>query len=100
MDRRAFAASVFAAAVSLASTAALTSASAQSANSQQQANKKMAMAEHLQKCYGVNAIGRNDCAAGAHSCAGQATKADDPNSFVLLPHGDCGKIAGGSLSPA
>lgn len=55
--------------------------------------------QHLQRCYGVNAVGKNDCAAGAHSCAGQATQARDPNSFVLLPAGDCGKIAGGSLKP-
>ncbi|MGH8272582.1 MAG: BufA1 family periplasmic bufferin-type metallophore [Gammaproteobacteria bacterium] len=52
---------------------------------------------HLQRCYGVNAVAKNDCAAGVHSCAGQATKARDPASFVLLPAGDCGKIAGGSL---
>ncbi len=65
-----------------------------------QANMKRAMAQHLVKCYGVNAIGRNDCAAGAHSCAGQATKARDPESFVLLPQGDCQKLAGGSLKPA
>ena len=54
----------------------------------------------MQKCYGINAVGKNDCAAGAHSCAGQATKARDPNSFVLLPAGDCGKIAGGSPKPS
>ena len=54
----------------------------------------------MQKCYGINAVGKNDCAAGAHSCAGQATKARDPNSFVLLPAGDCAKIAGGSSNPS
>lgn len=55
---------------------------------------------HLEKCFGVAARGRNDCAQGAHSCAGQATRDRDPGSFVLLPAGDCGKIAGGSLKPA
>jgi uncharacterized membrane protein len=50
----------------------------------------------LEKCYGINAAGRNDCAEGAHSCAGQSTQAHDPKSFVLLPAGDCSKIAGGS----
>lgn len=49
------------------------------------------------KCYGANAVAKNDCAEGAHSCAGQATQARDPKSFVLLPAGDCGKIAGGKL---
>ncbi|MBS2132261.1 DUF2282 domain-containing protein (plasmid) [Burkholderia thailandensis] len=52
---------------------------------------------HLEKCYGVNAVSKNDCAGGAHSCAGQATQARDPKSFVLLPAGDCSKIAGGIL---
>ncbi|TCW82979.1 hypothetical protein C5O80_17965 [Burkholderia sp. SRS-46] len=52
---------------------------------------------HLEKCYGVNAVAKNDCAEGAHSCAGQATQARDPKSFVLLPAGDCGKLAGGKL---
>ena len=51
----------------------------------------------LQKCYGINAAAKNDCAEGAHSCAGQATKARDAKSFVMLPAGDCGKIQGGQL---
>ena len=52
--------------------------------------------DHLEKCYGINAVSKNDCAEGAHSCAGQATKARDTKSFVLLPAGACAKIAGGS----
>lgn len=59
-------------------------------------NMARMMKDHLEKCYGINAVARNDCAEGAHSCAGQATKARDTKSFVLLPGGDCGKIAGGS----
>lgn len=50
----------------------------------------------LEKCYGINVAGKNDCAEGAHSCAGQATQARDTKSFVLLPGGDCSKIQGGS----
>ena len=53
----------------------------------------------LQKCYGINSAAKNDCAEGAHSCAGQATKLRDPISFVLLPAGDCSKIQGGKLKP-
>jgi len=52
--------------------------------------------DKLEKCYGINAAGKNDCATGAHSCAGQATDARDPKSYVLLPAGSCIKIAGGS----
>ncbi|MGY2492858.1 BufA1 family periplasmic bufferin-type metallophore [Cupriavidus sp. CP313] len=54
----------------------------------------------LEKCYGINAVAKNDCAEGAHSCAGQATHARDAKSFVLLPAGDCSKIQGGKLKPA
>ena len=52
--------------------------------------------DHLEKCYGINAAAKNDCAEGAHSCAGQATQARDTKSFVLLPAGVCGKIQGGN----
>ena len=60
-------------------------------------NMARMQSQHLEKCYGINAAAKNDCAEGAHSCAGQATKAHDTKSFVLLPAGDCGKIAGGNL---
>ncbi|MDE2580755.1 MAG: DUF2282 domain-containing protein [Rhodospirillales bacterium] len=104
MDRRIFAASVLAAAVGMAGVAGVTAAPASAAMMTKaqmmkvkEANMHRAKTQHLVACYGVNAVGRNDCAAGAHSCAGQATKANDPASFVLLPKGDCGKLAGGSL---
>ena len=58
------------------------------------------MPQGSEKCYGIAAKAKNDCAAGAHSCAGQATKDRDPASFVFLPKGACGKIAGGSLTGA
>jgi uncharacterized membrane protein len=52
-----------------------------------------------ERCYGVAKAGLNDCAAGAHSCAGQSTRNFDKASFVYLPHGACGKLAGGQLTP-
>jgi len=52
----------------------------------------------LEKCFGINAAAKNDCAEGAHSCAGQATQARDSKSFVLLPAGDCSKIQGGKTT--
>ena len=60
-------------------------------------NMARAMANKLEKCYGINALSKNDCAEGVHSCAGQADKPRDTKSFVLLPAGDCNKIAGGKL---
>jgi uncharacterized membrane protein len=99
MNRRAFAASTLSAAVGLALASAALPASAQMP---QVVKDNMMRAEkgHLEKCYGINAVAKNDCAEGAHSCAGQATQARDPKSFVLLPAGDCSKIQGGVLKPA
>lgn len=51
-----------------------------------------------EKCYGINAKGSNDCAAAAHSCAGQSTKAKDPASWLYVPTGTCTKIDGGKLT--
>ena len=51
----------------------------------------------MEKCYGVAKAGKNDCAAGDHSCAGQSTKDFDKASFVSLPPGACAKLAGGNL---
>ncbi len=53
----------------------------------------------VEKCYGVAKAAKNDCASGAHSCAGQSTKDFDKASFVALPAGKCEKLAGGSLTP-
>ena len=61
-------------------------------------NMARAAKDHLEKCYGINAVSKNDCAEGVHSCAGQATQARDTKSFVLLPTGVCGKIQGGKTS--
>ena len=63
-------------------------------------NMVRAQKNHLEHCYGINAAGKNDCATGVHSCAGEATQARDPQSFVLLPAGDCTKIQGGSTKAA
>jgi uncharacterized membrane protein len=51
-----------------------------------------------EKCYGIAKAGKNDCAAGVHSCAGQSTKTNDKASFVYLPVGACSKISGASTS--
>jgi uncharacterized membrane protein len=42
-----------------------------------------------EKCYGISLKGQNDCAAGAHSCAGTATTDYDGMSFKLVPKGTC-----------
>jgi uncharacterized membrane protein len=102
MNRYARAAYTLSAALGLAAAMSTTVGAADMpmANMPQVAKDNMMRAEqqHLEKCYGINAVSKNDCAEGAHSCAGQSTMAHDPKSFVLVPHGDCAKIAGGSLT--
>jgi uncharacterized membrane protein len=104
MNNRLIAASTLATAVGLALAMQTPTVRAQGvpANAPQIVKDNMArMArDKLEKCYGINAAARNDCAEGAHSCAGMATIARDPKSFVLLPGGDCGRIQGGKLTPA
>lgn len=52
-----------------------------------------------EKCYGINAAGKNDCAASnSHSCAGEAKQAMDPKSWIFVPVGTCAKIQGGRTS--
>lgn len=97
MNRRTFVPSALAAAVGLAMAAQALPAKAQQADPKKQTMERMQKG-NLEKCYGVAAKGKNDCAEGAHSCAGQATAARDPQSFVLVPAGACGKIEGGKTS--
>ena len=101
MNHRLFAASVLSTAIGLAMVMQAQPTEAQGmANSPQIVKDNMAkmQQQHLEKCYGINAAAKNDCAEGAHSCAGQATQARDVKSFVLLPAGDCSKIAGGKTT--
>jgi uncharacterized membrane protein len=51
-----------------------------------------------EKCYGVAKAGKNDCAGGAHACAGQGTKDNSAKEFIKLPKGTCERIVGGSLT--
>ena len=53
-----------------------------------------------EKCYGVAKAGKNDCAGGAHACAGQSSKDKSPREFIELPKGTCERIVGGSLTPS
>lgn len=56
-----------------------------------------------EKCYGIAMKGQNDCAAGAHSCAGHSTIDYDGQSFKLVPAGTCTTmetpLGPGSLEP-
>src|SRR6266567_9223397 len=103
MNRRVFAASALSTALGLVMAMPAVPAYAQGmdmSKAPQVVKDNMAKMEKskLEKCYGINAAAKNDCAEGAHSCAGQATKARDTKSFVLLPAGECSKIQGGKTT--
>ncbi|MGH8278232.1 MAG: BufA1 family periplasmic bufferin-type metallophore [Gammaproteobacteria bacterium] len=67
---------------------------------QHEKTMKMMKKDRYMPCYGVNAAYKNDCKSPGHSCAGQDSKARDPQAFVAMPAGLCTKIAGGSLTEA
>lgn len=100
--------SAFACAVTLGMASAASIAMAQQSMQmtpqmqKMQQEKTMAMMKKMKyaPCYGVNAAYKNDCQSPGHSCAGQDSKASDPQAFVAMPSGLCTKIAGGSLTKA
>ena len=49
-----------------------------------------------EKCYGIAKAGMNDCKSGMHGCKGKSTQDGDKASFIVVPHGTCDKIMGGS----
>jgi uncharacterized membrane protein len=81
---------------SILGAAALAIASQAAVAADMPAMGKAAMPAGSEKCFGVAKAAKNDCAAGVHSCAGQATKDFDKASFVYLPAGVCAKLAGGA----
>ena len=52
-----------------------------------------------EKCYGVAAAGKNDCATATSSCAGTSKADNQADAFIAVPAGLCGKLAGGTLEP-
>ena len=48
-----------------------------------------------EKCYGVAKAGGNDCQTNNSSCAGTAKRDRQPDAWVYVPEGICGKLAGG-----
>lgn len=53
-----------------------------------------------EKCFGIAKAGQNDCASadGSHSCAGHATKDNDPNEWKFVDAGSCADM-GGTTTP-
>ena len=47
-----------------------------------------------EKCFGVAEAGKNDCATGKHSCAGQAKTDKAADEWKHVPKGQCEKMGG------
>jgi uncharacterized membrane protein len=45
-----------------------------------------------ESCFGIALKGHNDCAAGAHSCAGMSKASYSPSDFKFVPVGTCTSI--------
>jgi uncharacterized membrane protein len=46
------------------------------------------------KCSGIAAAGKNDCANAKHSCAGQAKVDKGADEWKYVPKGECEKMGG------
>lgn len=55
-----------------------------------------AMAQEKEKCYGIAAAGKNDCAnlSGTHSCAGQSKVDADAGEWKYVAKGTCASMKG------
>ena len=57
---------------------------------------KPALAQKMEKCYGVAKAGNNDCQTATSSCAGTSKVDGQTDAFILLPSGTCERLVGGS----
>jgi len=57
---------------------------------------QMGHIEGMEKCYGINKAGVNDCATASHGCAGEAKTEGDKKEWIFLPTGLCKKIVCGN----
>lgn len=51
-----------------------------------------------EKCAGVIKAGKNDCATSKNQCHGHVKVDRDPEAWIYVPKGLCGKIAGAHVS--
>ncbi len=61
------------------------------------ADTAVAQKAGMEKCQGVAMAGKNDCGTSKHACAGQAKTDGDPEEWVYVPTGTCGKLVGGKI---
>ncbi len=59
-----------------------------------------AAADEKEKCFGVAKAGQNDCATGAHSCAGQSKADMGATDWKYIAKGSCEKAGGKLAAPS
>lgn len=61
-----------------------------------------AVAQDKEKCYGIAAVGQNDCSnlAGTHSCAGQSSVDKDKGEWKYVAKGSCETMKGMTAAQA
>jgi uncharacterized membrane protein len=47
-----------------------------------------------EKCAGIAEAGKNDCATGKHTCAGQSKVDKSADDWKYVPKGECEKLGG------
>ena len=52
-----------------------------------------------EKCFGIAAAGKNDCATGNHSCAGMAKGNKEAGEWKYVTKGTCAKEGGTTKAP-
>jgi uncharacterized membrane protein len=50
-----------------------------------------------EQCAGVIRAGQNDCATSGNACHGHVMTDADPEAWIYLPKGTCGKIVGARI---
>ena len=96
MNKRAFIASAFAAAI--VAPALLAAQAAQ--EEPKGVPVKAPTAYKAEKCYGIAKARMNDCSnRGNNSCGGTQKINNDPKAYIYVPEGYCNRIVGGSLAP-
>jgi uncharacterized membrane protein len=50
--------------------------------------------QNQEQCAGVIKAGKNDCATSTNACHGHVESDANPEAWIYLPAGTCGKIAG------
>jgi len=53
-----------------------------------------------EKCAGIAEAGKNDCATGKHTCAGQAKVDKAADDWKYVPKGECEKMGGKPVAAA